>query len=72
MPSYMYESDVTRFVRELLEKQPELKEMQKQNRATWWDKILDPDQLRRYAVSEAPKAPYAYFPLPEAESQSKN
>ncbi|MCE2723245.1 MAG: DUF3460 family protein [Burkholderiales bacterium] len=71
MPADMYESDVTKFVRELLEKQPELKELQKKNRATWWDKKLDPDLLRSNAVSEAPKAPYAYFPLPQAEGPSK-
>jgi Protein of unknown function (DUF3460) len=63
----MYESDVTRFVREMLEKQPELKELQRKNRATWWDKTLDRDQLKRNEASEAPKAPYAYFPLPEPE-----
>jgi hypothetical protein len=61
----MYESDVTKFVRDLLEKQPELKELQRKNRATWWDKQLDFDQLKRNDASAAPKAPYAYFPLPE-------
>jgi hypothetical protein len=63
----MYESDVTKFVRDLLEQQPELKELQRKNRATWWDKILDRDQLKRNEQSEAPKAPYAYFPLPKAD-----
>lgn len=62
----MYESDVTKFVRNLLETQPELKDLQKKNRSTWWDKTLDRDQLQRNADSEAPKAPYAYFPLPSA------
>ncbi len=66
----MYESDVTAFVRDLLDKQPELKTLQKNNRATWWDKTLDADQLARYEASEAPKAPYAYFPLPMAEKGS--
>jgi Protein of unknown function (DUF3460) len=64
----MYESDVTKFVRDLLDKQPDLKELQKNNRATWWDKTLDRDQLARNLASEAPKAPYAYFPLPTAEN----
>jgi hypothetical protein len=63
----MYESDLTKFLRDMLEQQPELKALQKANRATWWDKKLDPDQLRRNEASEAPKAPYAYFPLPKAE-----
>ncbi len=62
-----YESDVTAFVRNLLEKKPELKELQRNNYSTWWDKKLDLDQLKRNADSAAPKAPYAYFPLPKAE-----
>jgi hypothetical protein len=67
----MYESDVTKFIRDLLEKQPELKDLQKANRATWWDKKLDADQLRRNDASEAPKAPYAYFPLPTPAESAK-
>jgi hypothetical protein len=66
-----YESDITKFVRDMLDKSPELKELQKQNRATWWDKSLDVDQLKRNDASEAPKAPYAYFPLPQAELGTK-
>ncbi|MBL8521778.1 MAG: DUF3460 family protein [Betaproteobacteria bacterium] len=63
----LYESDVTKLMRELLENNPELKELQRRNRATWWDKKLDLPELKRQAESEAPKAPYAYFPLPKAE-----
>ncbi len=62
----MYESDVTKFVRELFVRHPELEEQQKRNRATWWDKTLDVEQIIRNEASEAPKAPYAYFPLPQA------
>ncbi|HEX4858895.1 MAG TPA: DUF3460 family protein [Usitatibacteraceae bacterium] len=60
----MYESEVTVLIRDLLEKNPELKELQRRNRATWWDRKLDLAELKRQAESEAPKAPYAYFPLP--------
>ena len=60
----MYESDVTKFIRELFDKQPELKDLQMKNRATWWDRQPDFDQIKRNDASEAPKAPYAYFPLP--------
>ncbi|MEI6738109.1 MAG: DUF3460 family protein [Pseudomonadota bacterium] len=62
----MYESDITKFVRDTFEQQPALKELQKNNFGTWWDKALDFDQIKRNEASEAPKAPYAYFPLPEA------
>lgn len=60
-----YESDVTKFIRDLLDKNPELREEQKQNRATWWDKKLDLEQIKRNDEAEAPKQPYAYFPLPK-------
>ena len=60
-----YESDVTKFIRDLLDKNPELREEQKQNRATWWDKKLDLEQIKRNDEAEAPNQPYAYFPLPK-------
>ena len=68
----MYESEITKFVRELLDQQPALKELQKHNRATWWDKQLDADLLKRNEASEAPKAPYAYVPLPTAADADKS
>ena len=60
-----YESDVTQFIRNLLDKNPALIEEQKQNRATWWDKKQDMAEQKLNEQSEAPKAPYAYFPLPK-------
>lgn len=60
----VYESDVTRFLRDLLEKNPQLAEEQRLNRATWWDRKLDLAEIKCREESEAPKAPYAYFPLP--------
>lgn len=62
----IYESAVTQFIRDLLDKNPALKEEQKQNRATWWDKKQDLEQQKLNGQSEAPKQPYAYFPLPKA------
>jgi hypothetical protein len=56
----MYESDITKF----MQSDPSLAEVQKQNRATWWDKTQDSDAIAEHAQSEAPKQPYAYFPLP--------
>ena len=64
-----YESDITQFVRELLDKNPQLKELQKNNRATWWDRKLDLQELKRQEESEAPKQAYAYFPLPKEEAR---
>jgi hypothetical protein len=62
-----YVSDVTVFINDLLKKNPALVEEQKKNRATWWDKKLDRVELKRQEASEAPKQPYAYFPLPKVE-----
>lgn len=57
-----YESDLTRFIRELKEKQPDLERKQREARAIWWDKDLDPDQLRRWQESKVPQPPYVYQP----------
>jgi len=38
LPARHYVSDHTRFMRELLEKKPELAQQQQQGRAIWWDK----------------------------------
>lgn len=64
----MYESDITRFMRDLMEKNPELREEQKANRATWWDKKQNLEEIKRQEQSAAPKQPYAYFPLPKASA----
>ena len=65
----MYESDITKFVRELMEENPQLRELQKTNRATWWDKKLDLQELKNHGDSAAPKQAYAYFPLPKEEAK---
>jgi hypothetical protein len=40
-----YESELTRFMREFLDKNPQVTEKQKQARATWWDKPQDLENL---------------------------
>ena len=57
----MYESDTTKFVRDLLKKKPELKEEQKKARAMWWDKILDLKELKRQRESEVERSSYVYY-----------
>ena len=57
----MYESDTTKFIRDLLEKNPELKEDQKKARAMWWDKILDLKELERQRRSEVERTSYVYY-----------
>jgi hypothetical protein len=55
-----YESDLTRFIRELKSKHPELEHKQREGRAIWWDRELDPEQLRRWQESKVPQQPYVY------------
>jgi hypothetical protein len=55
-----YESDLTRFIRELKSRQPDLEREQREGRAIWWDKELDPEQLRRWQQSKVPQRPYVY------------
>ena len=37
----MYESDITRFIKEFLQQHPEEVESQRKGRAIWWDKSID-------------------------------
>jgi Protein of unknown function (DUF3460) len=61
----MYESEVTRFIRDLIAKNPQIVEQQKKNRATWWDKPQDLETWHEHAESSVPQPSYVYFPLPE-------
>jgi len=60
----MYESDLTKFIREFLEKNPEVVDKQKSARATWWDKRLDPQERKQWKDSQLPQPPYQYYNNP--------
>ncbi|MGH6630964.1 MAG: DUF3460 family protein [Burkholderiales bacterium] len=69
----MYESDLTKFIREYLEQHPEEKASQKAGRAIWWDKEplvrTPPDPVRH-----SPKAggnEYLFKPLSDNEQEVK-
>jgi hypothetical protein len=55
-----YESEITRFLRELKQKKPEIERTQREGRAIWWDKQLDAEQLERWQASTVPQQPYVY------------
>ena len=57
----MYESETTRFIRDLLEKNPQIVEQQKKNRATWWDKPQDLETMKEHEDSAVPQPGYVYF-----------
>jgi hypothetical protein len=46
-----YESDLTKLLRELLERHPEIIEDQRNGRNLWWDKKIDLEAERRYRES---------------------
>lgn len=59
LPARNYESDHTRFMRELMERKPELAQEQKKGRAIWWDK-RPPDLADRNRMDEGRVAQAAY------------
>ncbi|HUP98197.1 MAG TPA: DUF3460 family protein [Usitatibacter sp.] len=63
----MYESELTKFLRDLREKNPGIAELQRKNRATWWDKRQDLEIQKERAESSVPQPGYVYFPLPRPE-----
>ena len=51
----MYESDLTKFMREFLTAHPEEVQSQKQGRAIWWDKTQD-ERAPAPSMRHAPRA----------------
>jgi Protein of unknown function (DUF3460). len=61
LPSRHYESEHTKFMRELLQKRPDLIDKQREGRAIWWDKR--PKELAEERVmdnSRVAQAPFVY------------
>ena len=64
----IYESELTKFMREYLAQHPEEIGSQKAGRAAWWDK--DPARIAPPPARHAPKAggaEYTFQPLSEKE-----
>ena len=55
LPSRHYESEHTRFIRELMQKRPDLSEKQREARAIWWDKT--PRALADEATMDTGRVP---------------
>jgi len=56
----MYESDVTRMIRDLLADKPQIIEEQKKGRSMWWDKKPDPEGQRTLKESRVSQQAYVY------------
>jgi hypothetical protein len=66
-----YVSEATLFLRELLDKSPELRELRSRNRATWWDHPQDPGEQREREAARVAQGAYVYFPLPKPPEAPK-
>ena len=62
-----YVSELTLFLRDLKEKNPQIAELQRKNRATWWDRPQDLETQRELERAEVQQPSYVYFPLPRPE-----
>jgi len=61
LPSRGYESEHTRFIRELLQKRPDLPQKQREARAIWWDKTpLELSEERAMDAGRVAQSPYVY------------
>ena len=60
----MYESEITRFLRDFKRKNPQVVEQQKKNRLTWWDRPQDLETWKERRSAAVPQPAYVYFPLP--------
>ncbi|HEY4542580.1 MAG TPA: DUF3460 family protein [Noviherbaspirillum sp.] len=57
----MYESDFTRFLKELKAKDPTLEQKQRAGRAIWWDKApIDLEARKRELESRVKQQAYVY------------
>ena len=55
-----YESELTRFLKDLKARNPGLEQKQREGRAIWWDKDLDRDELKRQQAARVPQQAYVY------------
>jgi len=69
----MYESELTKFMREYLEKHPEEIESQRKGRAVWWDHA-GRERTAPVPVHHSPRAggnEYLFKPLSDNEQEQK-
>jgi hypothetical protein len=57
----MYESEITKFIKDLKAQKPHLEEEQRKGRAIWWDKKpLDVTERAEQDAAKVPQRPYPY------------
>ena len=64
LPSRHYVSDHTRFIRDLIEKKPDIETSQRIGRKIWWDKLpADVEAQREMNAGRVPQKAYVYYAL---------
>jgi hypothetical protein len=64
LPARHYVSDHTRFIRDLLEKRPEIETSQRVGRKIWWDKLpSEVEAQREMNTGRVPQKGYVYYSL---------
>jgi len=56
----MYESEFTKFIRELKQQRPQLEAEQRKSRAIWWDHKQDMETQKREEESRVKQQAYVY------------
>ncbi|MCP5268645.1 MAG: DUF3460 family protein [Zoogloeaceae bacterium] len=56
----LYESDHTKFMREMMSQNPEWAEDQRVGRAIWWDKKINLDEQGKFRQAQEPNKSYPY------------
>ena len=59
---YQYQSDITQFLNQYLQENPEVAAERLDNRAILWDVELSPEEQSDFAAAALPKKPSAYQP----------
>jgi hypothetical protein len=60
-----YESEATLFLKDLLDRHPELRELRARNRATWWDRPQESEVQGEREAARVAQGDYVYFPRPK-------
>jgi len=59
-----YQSEATAFIKDFLERHPEVVEKQKRHRATWWDRPQDAEERARAESARVAQPGYQYYNNP--------
>lgn len=56
----MYESEITRFLRDMKARNPALEDAQRKGRSLLWDRPQDPEFVEQAREARVPQKPYVY------------